>query len=78
MAAILFVRVKSNLDEEELDRQMVEGRPKFHNIPDLVQKIYGRDKTTDSYCGIYFSKVKNYWQHFVKPNWQKRFLLHMK
>jgi hypothetical protein len=29
MAAILFVRVKSSLDPEELDRRIVERRPRF-------------------------------------------------
>lgn len=54
MAAILFVRIKSQLDAEELERRLVERRPHFHEVPGLVQKIYGRDQTTGEVCGIYF------------------------
>ena len=54
MAAILFVRVKSNLAPEELERRLVERRPRFHDVPGLVQKIYGRDTSTGDVCGIYF------------------------
>jgi len=56
MAAILFVRVKSNLDPEELDRRLLERRPRFRDVPGLVQKIYGRDESTGDVCGIYFVK----------------------
>ena len=54
MAAILFVRVKSSLDSEELDRRIVERRPRFLEVPGLVQKFYGRDESTGDVCGIYF------------------------
>lgn len=54
MAAILFVRVKSQLDAEELERRLIERKPRFHDVPGLVQKIYGRDETTGDVCGIYF------------------------
>jgi hypothetical protein len=54
MAAILFVRVKPNLDAKELERRLLERRPHFHEVPGLVQKIYGRDETTGDVCGIYF------------------------
>jgi hypothetical protein len=54
MAAILFVRLKSKLDPEELERRMVERRPRFRDVPGLVQKIYGRDAATGDVCGIYF------------------------
>jgi len=54
MAAILFVRVKSQLDEKELERRLLERRPRFYDVPGLVQKIYGKDKTTGDVCGIYF------------------------
>jgi hypothetical protein len=54
MAAILFVRVKSQLDEAELERRLLERRPRFHEVPGLVQKIYGRDDATGDVCGIYF------------------------
>lgn len=54
MAAVLFVRVKSGLDEEELERRMLERRPRFRDVPGLVQKVYGRDNATGEMCGIYF------------------------
>ncbi|MEN8246744.1 MAG: YdhR family protein [Thermodesulfobacteriota bacterium] len=56
MAAILFVRVKSDLDPVELGRRLIERRPRFHEVPGLVQKIYGRDELTGEVCGIYFFK----------------------
>jgi hypothetical protein len=54
MATILFVRVKSDLDPEELERRVIERRPRFRDVPGLVQKIYGRDESTGDVCGIYF------------------------
>lgn len=54
MAAILFVRIKSQLDAKELERRLLERRPRFVEVPGLVQKIYGRDKATGDVCGIYF------------------------
>jgi hypothetical protein len=56
MAAILFVRVKTELDPEELDRRLLERRPRFREVPGLLQKIYGRDDATGDVCGIYFFK----------------------
>jgi Putative mono-oxygenase ydhR len=54
MAAILFVRIKSGLDAEEFERRLAERRPRFREVPGLVQKIYGRDEETGDVCGIYF------------------------
>ena len=54
MAAILFVRVKSDLELEELDRRIEERRPNFLSIPGLIQKVYGRDPASGETCGIYF------------------------
>jgi hypothetical protein len=54
MAAILFVRVKSSLDPVELERRLVERRPRFCDVPGLIQKVYGRDESTGDVCGIYF------------------------
>jgi hypothetical protein len=54
MAVVLFVRVKSELEAEELERRLHERRPRFLEVPGLVQKIYGRDEATGAYCGIYF------------------------
>ena len=58
MAAILFVRVSSRLDEKELEHRVHERRPRFLEVPGLVQKIYGRDPATGSWCGIYFFESK--------------------
>lgn len=58
MAAVLFVRVKSKLDEKELERRLLERKPKFHDIPGLAQKIYGKDKATGDMCGIYFFETE--------------------
>jgi hypothetical protein len=54
MAAILFVRIDSGLDAQEFDRRLLERRPRFREVPGLVQKIYGRDGVTGAVCGIYF------------------------
>ena len=54
MSAILYVRIKSNLDPKELDRRINQRKPRFLELPGLVQKIYGRDETTGEVCGIYF------------------------
>ena len=56
MATVLFVRVKSDLDPAELERRLIERRPRFLDVPGLVQKIYGRDESTGDVCGIYFFK----------------------
>ena len=54
MATVLFVRIRSGLDAEEFDRRLAERRPRFRDVPGLVQKIYGRDEATGDVCGIYF------------------------
>ncbi|WP_419662860.1 hypothetical protein Dvar_33370 [Desulfosarcina variabilis str. Montpellier] len=54
MATVLFVRAKSNLDSAELENRLLERRPRFLDVPGLIQKIYGRDESTGDICGIYF------------------------
>jgi hypothetical protein len=54
MASILFVRITSGLDREEFERRLAERRPRFRDVPGLVQKVYGRDPETGDVCGIYF------------------------
>ena len=54
MPDILFVRIKSGLDAQEFERRLEERRPRFREVPGLVQKIYGRDRATGDVCGIYF------------------------
>ncbi len=53
MPTVLFVRIKSGLDTREFERRLLERRPRFREVPGLVQKIYGRDDEGDV-CGIYF------------------------
>jgi hypothetical protein len=54
MPVVLFVRVASGLDAEELERRVLERRPRFLEVEGLLQKIYGRDPETGDVCGIYF------------------------
>jgi hypothetical protein len=54
VSAILFVRIESSLDSAEFDRRVEERRPRFLEVPGLIQKIYGRDPATGDVCGIYF------------------------
>lgn len=54
MSVVLFVRVKSDLDFDELERRVLERRPGFLEVPGLIQKIYGHDPVTGDVCGIYF------------------------
>ena len=54
MPAVLFVRITSGLDGAEFDRRLLERRPRFREVPGLVQKLYGRDRATGDVCGIYF------------------------
>ena len=46
MTSILFVRIASGLDREEFDRRLAERRPRFREVPGLLQKVYGRDPET--------------------------------
>ena len=54
MAIVLFVRITSELGTEEFDRRLEERRPRFLEVPGLLQKVYGRDAETGAVCGIYF------------------------
>ena len=54
MSAILFVRIKSGLDADELERRVEQRRPGFLEVAGLLQKIHGRDPATRDICGIYF------------------------
>ena len=60
MPAILYVRVKSSLDPQELERRIVERRPRFREVAGLIQKIYGRDESTGEMCGIYFFEDRSH------------------
>lgn len=55
---VLFVRVETGLDPVELERRLLDRRPRFLEVPGLLQKIYGRDPATGDVCGIYFFENK--------------------
>lgn len=59
MATILFVRIKTDVALDELDRCIEERRPRFLEVPGLVQKIYDRDEASGDTCGIYFFESKD-------------------
>ncbi len=73
MAAILFVRIKSDLDPEEFGRRLLERRPRFRDVPGLVQKIYGRDQATGEVCGIYFFETEEALTAFRETELAERF-----
>jgi hypothetical protein len=54
MSTMLFVRVGSDLEQDELERRVLERKPSFLAVPGLLQKIYGRDPISGDWCGIYF------------------------
>jgi hypothetical protein len=54
MGAVLFVRAKSGLAATDLEDRLLERRPRFLEVPGLLQKVYGRDDATGAVCGIYF------------------------
>lgn len=64
MAHVLFVRLKSNLDKNELEPILLDRKSKFLNVPGLVQKVYGKNETADYFCGIYFFESKETLNNF--------------
>ena len=50
---IQIVRLKSNLEEEELLRRANERKPQFEALPGLLQKYYAKLKEQGEYCGLY-------------------------
>ena len=53
MSVVLFVRIKSDLEFEELERRILERKPSFLEVPGLLQKIFGHDPASGDICGIY-------------------------
>lgn len=49
---IQFVRLKSNLGSEELERRALDRKPQFEAMPGLLQKYYVKIKEGE-YGGIY-------------------------
>lgn len=64
MATILYVRIKTDLDFQELERRLEERFPMFLEVPGLVQKIYARDESSGDCCGIYFFESKDAMEAF--------------
>jgi heme-degrading monooxygenase HmoA len=50
---VQFVKLKSDLSEEELLRIADERAPQFRAIPGLIQKYYAREPQTGEFAGIY-------------------------
>jgi len=48
-----FVKLKSNLPEEELLTKAKERKPEFEAIPGLMQKYYVKMNEAGSYGGVY-------------------------
>lgn len=64
MGVVLFVRIKSDLEPAEIDRRLLERRPRFTEVPGLLQKVYGRDQATGDVCGIYFFESQSALDNF--------------
>ena len=58
MATILYVRIKSDLDHEELKHRKIEHKTRFLDVTSLKQIIYERNEETGDVCGIYFFENK--------------------
>lgn len=58
MSAVLFVRIKSGMELNIVQRRMLERKPGFLEVPGLLQKIYGHDPSTGDLCGIYFFETR--------------------
>jgi hypothetical protein len=71
MSAILFVRAKSSLDEAELTNRLLKRKPKFLEVPGLVQKMYGKDPSTGHICGIYFFETQQALKDFTESELAK-------
>jgi Putative mono-oxygenase ydhR len=71
MSVVLFVRVGSDLERQELERRALERRPNFLGVPGLIQKIYGRDPETGDWCGIYFFESSEALKNFRESDLAK-------
>ena len=78
MSVILFVRVGSELELEELQRRVDERKPSFLDVPGLIQKVYGRDPASGDWCGIYFFESQEALQQFANSDLAKSIPRHMR
>lgn len=52
-AVMLFVRFKSELPVDELERRYKQRLPDFQALPGLLQKYYLHDKKSGEWAGLY-------------------------
>ncbi len=50
---VQFVKFKSSLANDEVQRVMRERAPRFRALPGLVQKYYGLEEQSGEFTGIY-------------------------
>jgi heme-degrading monooxygenase HmoA len=50
---IQFVKLRSALPDEEVQRLMEERSPQFRQVPGLLQKYFCRESATGEYAGVY-------------------------
>ena len=70
MPVILYVRAKSKLEPSELDKRLLERRPRFKDVPGLDQQ--------EKYAAFTFLKTRKHWMHFAKPIWPRPYLQPMR
>ena len=64
---IHFVRFKTPLAQEEVQRIMEERAPRFRSeVPGLVQKYYGSEPEGGAFCGCYIFDSEESRQAFVQ------------
>ena len=61
---IEFVKFKSGLSADEVQRVMEERAPRFRALPGLIQKYYGLEKQTGEFTGIYYWDSEQSMQEF--------------
>ena len=71
MATILFVRAKSSLPMDDLEKRLLERKPRFLEVKGLIQKIYSRDPETGSVSGMYFFESRDALKSFTESELAK-------
>ncbi len=60
MPVVLLVRIRTELDPEELARRALERRSQYEAVPGLQQKIYVRNDATGEVGGLYFFESREH------------------
>lgn len=68
MGAILFVRSRSGRDASELDRRLLQRKPRFLEVPGLLQKVYGKRKVQAPCAASTSLRARRHWPPFAKVN----------